>query len=181
MTEQECLANMVAPGQRRPTKWMEGVIQICVTSSCDKSCCNCTQASNVRREPWFMTPVQFEQALLSLKGYFGVVGVFGGNPAVSPYFMDYCRLMREHVPFKQRGIWCNNPISLAKAREMSITYNNQFSNLNVHLDQAAYNLFKQGWPECMRTQGRQQARSRLRGNAGRSEETLPEGWVELLR
>ena len=142
MTESECLTLMKAPGQPRESKWLRGVIQIIVTSSCDKACCNCTQASNVRREPWFMPPALFEQALLSLKGYFGVVGVFGGNPALHPQFGELCRLMREHVPFEQRGIWCNNPLSLVKAQMMRETYNPAYSNLNVHLDQTAYNLFK---------------------------------------
>lgn len=147
MTESECLSKMVAPGQRRASKWLSGVIQILVTSSCDKSCTGCTQLSQLRRKPWFMTPEQFEQAVLSLKGYFGVYGVFGGNPALSPHFAEYCEILKKHVPFEQRGIWCNAP--LGKGHLMRSTFNPHYSNLNVHLDREAYDEFKKDWPESM--------------------------------
>jgi hypothetical protein len=160
MTEQECLEKMVAPGTRRAGKYRDGVIQILVTSSCDKSCFNCTQGSNFSRKPWFMSPEQFEQAVRSLGfvdmnlggvhpiPYFGVVGVFGGNPAISPHFRDYCAILRKLVPFNQRGLWCNNPLTIDLAQEMAKTFDPSVSNLNVHLDKQAYNLFKQGWPDC---------------------------------
>jgi hypothetical protein len=160
MTETEMLERMVAPGTRRAGKYRSGVIQILVTSSCDKSCFSCTQASNIRREPWFMTPEQFEQAVRSLgftadgepereerNVYYGVVGLFGGNPAISPHFADYCGILHKLVPFNQRGIWCNNPLTLEKAQMMRATFDPSVSNLNVHLDKEAYYLFKKGWPE----------------------------------
>lgn len=148
MNEQEALSRMVAPGQPRESKWRRGVIQICVTSVCDKSCFSCTQASNVQREPWYMSPEHFEQAVKSLSGYWGVFGVFGGNPATSKHFADYCEILKRIVPFEQRGLWCNNPITVEKARLMRETFNPAYSNLNCHLDHKAYQLFKQGWPEC---------------------------------
>lgn len=148
MTEQECLAKMKAPGTTRPTAYKGGVIQILVTSSCDKQCYSCTQASNLRRKPWFMTPKQFEQAVLSLNGFHGVYGLFGGNPALHPQFHEICTILEKHVPFAQRGIWCNNPLTLDKAITMRKCFDPSVSNLNVHLDQHAYDLFKQGWPEC---------------------------------
>lgn len=148
MTEQECLARMVAPGQRRPRKYREGVIQIHVTRACDKACNNCTQGSNYRGKVTFMSPDHFRQACRSLKGYFGVVGMFGGNPALHPQFEELCAVMREEVPADQRGLWCNNPITVEKARVMRVTFDPAISNLNVHLDQEAYDKFKDGWPEC---------------------------------
>lgn len=146
MTEQEALKKMIAPGTPRPGKYLNGVIQILVTSSCDKACAHCTQASNLRRKPWFMTPEQFYQAIRSLEGWWGVFGVFGGNPAVSPHFEDYCCILREHVPFKQRGLWCNHP--RGKARIMRQTFNPAVSNLNCHLDRDAYAEFRRDWPEA---------------------------------
>lgn len=146
MKREEALRKMIAPGDKRATKWRQGVIQIHVTRACDKSCWSCTQGSNLGGKTTFMTPDQFEQAVLSLKGYYGVVGVFGGNPALSPHFKDYCEILKRHVPFEQRGLWCNNPAG--KGRLMAETFNPSVSNLNVHLDEEAYREFKRDWPGC---------------------------------
>jgi hypothetical protein len=150
MNEQEALSKMIAPAGNRPSKpYLGGVIQILVTSSCDKACTGCTQASQLARPKWFMTPEQYKIAVKSLSGYFGVVGLFGGNPALSPYFKEYCEILWESwVPMKQRGIWCNNPITVENAQKMSQTFNPAYSNLNVHLDVEAYRRFKEGWPQC---------------------------------
>lgn len=153
MNDQELLQRMVAPGTRRAGKYREGVIQIHVTRACDKACFACTQGSNLAGKTHFMPPEMFEQAVRSLgfgtpEPYFGVVGVFGGNPALSPHFAEYCDILRRLVPFDQRGIWSNNPVTLDKAQEMARTFDPSVSNLNVHLDKEAYRLFKLGWPQC---------------------------------
>lgn len=148
MNEQEALARMVAPGTPREGKYRRGVIQIHVTRACDKACYGCTQGSNLGGKLSFLSPELFEQALLSLRGYFGVVGVFGGNPALHPRFEELCEILRRHVPFNQRGLWCNHPVSPPKARAMRATFDPAVSNLNVHLDEDAYAMFKQHWPEC---------------------------------
>lgn len=145
MTESEALARMISPGMRRSGKPRGGVIQILLTSSCDKSCFSCTQGSHLRRKAWFMKPEQFEQACLSLKGYFGIVGVFGGNPAISPHFEACCEILRRHFPREQCGLWCNHP--MGKGRTMRETFNPSVSNLNVHLSQEAWDQFKRDWPE----------------------------------
>ena len=96
-----------------------------------------------------MTPEQFKRAVDSLEGYFGVVGVFGGNPSLHPQFEEICQILRDSwVPFEQRGIWCNKPFKgTGKIRE---TFNPAVSKLNGHLDQKAYEEFSQEWPECKR-------------------------------
>lgn len=147
MTEDECLNKMIAPGQHRPGKFLNGVIQIIVTSSCNLSCFGCTQASNISSRPWFMTPDQFEAACISLRDYFGVVGVFGGCPTISKYFDDYCRILQKHIPFNRRGLWCNN--LMGKGKICRETFNPSVSNLNVHLDRDAYNEFRETWPEAI--------------------------------
>jgi hypothetical protein len=97
-----------------------------------------------------MTPEQFALAVESLKGYYGVVGVFGGNPAVSKHFMEICKVLRDSwVPYEQRGIWSNNPITADRAVEMRRTFNPRVSNLNVHMDLVAHTLFRTHWPESM--------------------------------
>ncbi len=145
MTEDECLGKMVPPGKVRPGKPRGGVIQIHVTRACDKACFACTQGSNLGGKTHFMTPEQFDTACKSLKGYFGTVGVFGGNPATSPHFKEYCKILRSHFPKSKCGLWCNNP--RGHGAEMRRTFDPGVSNLNVHLDRAAYDEFKREWPE----------------------------------
>lgn len=146
MTEKECLDKMIAPGTRRPHKYLDGVVQIHITRACDLGCYNCTQGSQLGGKTTFMSPEHFEQAVLSLKGYFGVVGVFGGNPCLSPHFPEYCKILQKHVSFTQRGLWSNHPRGHGKiCRE---TFDPSHSNLNVHLSREAYSEFKRDWPEC---------------------------------
>jgi hypothetical protein len=92
-----------------------------------------------------MSPDDFETAVKSLEGYFGAVGVFGGNPALSRYFPDYCEILRQHFPKEQCGLWCNHPRGHGKI--MRETFSPAISNLNVHLVKAAYDEFKKYWPE----------------------------------
>jgi hypothetical protein len=148
MNEQECLEKMVPPSQIRPGVWHGGVLQIWITRACDKACFGCTQASNLGGKPVFMTPEQFAVAIDSLKDYFGVVGVFGGNPALNPHFAEICEVFRNSaIPFSRRGLWCNNP--MGKGSHMRGTFNPAVSNLNVHLDRAAFDEFRRDWPEAM--------------------------------
>ena len=148
MTEQECLAKMVPPGARRKGKYREGVIQIHLTRSCNLSCFNCTQGSNFGGRAPFMRLAQFEEACQSLKGYWGVVGIFGGNPATHPDFPEVCAILRKHFPRQQCGLWCNDIISEEKAQAARETFDPSISNLNVHLDREAWDRFKRWWPEA---------------------------------
>jgi len=148
MNEEQALSVMYPPGVKRPGKRAPGgVMQIWITRACDKSCFNCTQGSNLRGTPGMITVEQFEQACLSLDGYFGTVGVFGGNPAVHPKFEEICEVMCKHIPRKRRGLWCNNPMGKGKA--MAKTFNPMVSNLNTHLDQEAHKEFKRDWPKSL--------------------------------
>ena len=139
------IASMVAPYQPRPVH-LGGVLQIWVTRACDKACFGCTQGSNLGGKPTMITPEQYAEALESLRGYFGVVGMFGGNPAIHPQFDELCRILRESwVPLEQRGIWCNHP--RGKIKTIAETFYAPHSNLNVHMDADAYREFAEGWPE----------------------------------
>lgn len=149
MNRQEALDKMKPPGAKKEGKWLNGVIQIWTTRACDKTCFGCTQGSNLTPsspENMFITVDNFEIAVKSLIGYHGVVGVFGGNPALHPNFPILCEILRAHIPFKQRGLWCNKPFKHGKV--MRETFNPAYSNLNVHLDKQAYVDFLRDWPEC---------------------------------
>jgi hypothetical protein len=141
-------SSMVAPWQKRAGVWRGGILQIHVTRACDLACFHCSQGSNLGGKPVVMSPDQFDAACASLEGYFGVVGVFGGNPAMSPHFAEYCRILRERFPYEQRGLWCNHP--RGKGAVCRITFNPGVSNLNVHLSAEARAEFVRDWPECAR-------------------------------
>lgn len=92
-----------------------------------------------------MTPEQFETACKSLKNYFGVIGVFGGCPTISPHFEAYCEILRSYFPKHKCGLWANNLFGKGAAARQ--TFNPAVSNLNVHLDKKAYDEFRRDWPE----------------------------------
>lgn len=139
-------SNMKAPGDKRPTVFLNGVLQIHITRVCNLSCTGCTQGSNLGGRPIIMNLQNFEKACMSLSDYFGVVGVFGGNPTMHPQFPEICAIMRKHIDFKHRGLWSNNLMGHgAICRE---TFNPSVSNLNVHMDTDAYREMKRDWPEC---------------------------------
>lgn len=138
---------MVSPSDYRPRIWRGGIMQIMVTRSCDLNCFSCTAGSNLISKPATMTPEQFERAVDSLAGYRGVYGVFGGNPCTSRYFSDYCRILREKVPFEQRGLWSNN--LMGKGVEAKATFDPSVSNINVHMHADAYDEFERDWPEAL--------------------------------
>lgn len=145
MNEQECLKKMVPPSKRRSNAFRGGIIQIQITRACTQSCFGCTQASNLAGKPAMMTPSQFEVACQSLEGYWGVVGLFGGDPCLSPYFEEICGIFCKYFPKEQRGLWANDPCG--KGEICRRTFNPKFSNINVHLDRKAYDEFCRDWPE----------------------------------
>lgn len=146
MTEQEALEKMVAPGHRREGKPLGGVIQIHVTRACNLACFGCLQGSNFGGRTEMISLEHFSQACQSLKTYFGVVGVFGGNPCLHPKFPELCRILREHIPFERRGLWSNNLNGHGKVS--AETFNPAVSNLNVHLDRDAYEEIRRDWPQA---------------------------------
>lgn len=136
---------MKAPSDARPT-WRNGVIQIHITRACDLSCIGCTQGSNLAGKPVIMTLDNFEVAVSSLRGYNGVIGIFGGNPTMHPKFEEICNILSKYIPIGQRGLWSNNLNgygSLCRA-----IFNPSVSNLNVHTNQHFYDEMKRDWPEC---------------------------------
>lgn len=136
---------VVLPRDRRPV-WMGGVLQIWVTRACDRSCYHCTQGSNFAGDPGSITVDQFAAACESLRDYFGVVGVFGGNPTLHPQFADLCRVMRETIPWERRGLWSNHP--RGHGTVCAVTFNPAHSNLNVHQSKDAWDEFARDWSEC---------------------------------
>lgn len=150
MNEHDCLSKMVRPNQRtnKHGHQRRGTLQIHITRACNMSCSCCTQGSNYGGKTHFMPVEMFEQACRSLESFWGVVGVFGGNPCVHPEFTAICEVFRKHVPLPQRGLWSNDLMTAEKAEAARATFNPHVSNLNVHMDRKAWDLIKAHWPEA---------------------------------
>lgn len=147
MQRNEALSKMIYPSMRRQGPPKDGIIQIHVTRSCDLSCFGCTQGSNFRGKAEFISVDNFEKAVISLENYFGVVGVFGGNPCLHPKFETLCEILRAYIPKERCGLWCNNLNGHGKACQK--TFDPRVSNLNVHLSQKCWDEFHRDWPESM--------------------------------
>lgn len=147
MNATQALSKMVSPSQQIGRIMRGKIIQIVVTRACDLHCSNCTQGSHLAGKPSIMTVDQFDQACASLEGFYGVVGVFGGNACLHPKFDEICKVMRSRFPLKQRGIWTNN--LNGNGNHARITFWPPHSNLNVHMNKEAYEEFCSDWPESV--------------------------------
>jgi hypothetical protein len=143
------LNKMKAPGEYRPGIWRGRVLQIKVTNACDLDCKNCSVGVGLARKlkrVFFMSPDQFRAACRSLKGFPGVIGMFGGNPCLHPKFEQLCEIFREEVPDRaQRGLWSNR--LFGKGAICRETFG-PHSNLNVHESQEAWDEIRRDWPEA---------------------------------
>ena len=135
-------STMKAPADKR-AGWL--VLQVMITRACSESCFNCSQGSNLAGKPVMMSLDEFEQAVQSLAGFPGIIGVFGGQPTLHPKFSAICQIMRKYVPQAQRGLWTN--ALNGHGSTCRATFNVQRSNLNVHLDSEAADEFRRDWPE----------------------------------
>jgi hypothetical protein len=147
MTESELLERLKPPNKYDPANPHNGgVIQIKVEPRCDLACLNCTQNAQLRTRGESMTPDEFDASCLSLKGYTRTIGMYGGNPALSPHFEELCRIFERHFPIHQRAIFCNHP--RGKAAVMRRYFHPEHSNLNVHGSREAWDEFRCDWPEA---------------------------------
>jgi len=98
----KAITNMLSPYEMQ-------IIQIDITNKCDLACSNCTRLLENQNNFWEMTPENFRLAVRSLKGFPGIIGMMGGNPAMHRDFKELCDIFVEEVPNKnQRGLFTNN-------------------------------------------------------------------------
>ncbi len=71
------------------------IIQIDITNACPHTCSNCTRFCGHHGKTFFMDFEHFKQAVDSLEGYGGILGVIGGEPTLHPEFEKFCDYIRE--------------------------------------------------------------------------------------
>jgi hypothetical protein len=144
------------------------IMQIVVTTACDRNCSNCTQLLPFRTDYKFMSVACFRAAVHSLEGWPGVVALFGGNPCVHPKFPELCQIMTELVPAERRGLWTNN---VFKHGELAAkTFGQGRLNLNAHGDPEAFAEMSRYFP------GRVIAESRDRASM---HSAILANWIDL--
>ncbi len=134
---------MLAPVDKI-TRGGNDIMQIVVTTACDRNCSNCTQLLPFRHDYRFMSVDVFTEAVASMAGWPGVVALFGGNPCVHPQFPELCRILAAAFPEHQRGLWTNNV--LKHGWIAAETFRNGRLNLNAHGDAIAATEIQKWFP-----------------------------------
>lgn len=133
---------------RIPTLKINRIVQIDVTSRCDKACSNCTRGLAQIKKP-DMTLAQFEEAVKSSYEWVirekGVLSLFGGNPCVSKNFEEYCRILAEYLPPVNRGLWTNHLLGKGAIARRCFTEESSY-NFNVHEDESAAAEMREWFP-----------------------------------
>lgn len=137
--------NKIRPPSVRRQTLMKGVMQVQITRTCNLSCTNCTQGSNLGGKARIATLEQIEQMLISVQDYFGVVAIYGGNPCTHPKFPEVCELVRKHIDFDHRGLFTNDFMGHGKI--ISETFNPNRCNLNAHGVLSAYSEMVRDFPQ----------------------------------
>ena len=78
------------------------VIQIEITNACHLACQGCTRHVGHHRKPFFMELVTVRNAIESLDGWDGRIGLMGGEPTLHPKFARVCELYQELIPDRRR-------------------------------------------------------------------------------
>ncbi len=138
---------MLTPADKLLTR-ANDIIQVVVTRRCDiHNCSNCSQLLPFRKDPTVMSLDCAEEALRSLEGWPGIVGMFGGNPCSHPQFEQLCELWEKHVPINQRGLWTNNLLDNGKTASQTFIDGVSRFNFNVHGNGAAAEAMRRFFPK----------------------------------
>jgi len=86
------------------------IIQIDITNACTHNCANCTRFCGLHQKPFFMDYDTFIQAVDSMKGYSGIVGIMGGEPTLHPEFDKFLDYYQQHIPESRPRTFCTYPL-----------------------------------------------------------------------
>src|SRR4051794_18192708 len=104
------------------------IIQIEITNGCPKRCSNCTRFCGHHEEPFFMDFETFKQAIDSMKGFKGIVGIMGGEPTIHPEFEKFVRYYRDNWGYDDDSTALVEPSSDFMRHVLANAYNTQWSN-----------------------------------------------------
>ena len=104
------------------------IIQIDITNACCKRCSNCTRFAGIITEPFFMELETFKQAVDSMKGFKGIVGIMGGEPTIHPQFEKVRRYYRGQYRLRRLLHACYEPTSDFVNHILANAYHTGFSN-----------------------------------------------------
>lgn len=104
------------------------VIQIEITNACPKRCSNCTRFCGHHTEPFYMDFDTFKQAVDSMKGFKGIVGIMGGEPTIHPEFEKFVRYFRDNWGYDDFSTACYEPTSNFINHILANAYHTGYSN-----------------------------------------------------
>jgi hypothetical protein len=104
------------------------IIQIEITNACPKRCSNCTRFCGHHTKPYFMDFDTFKQAVDSMKGFKGIVGIMGGEPTIHPEFDRFVRYYREHIGYDDFSTASYEPTSDFIRHILANAYHTDYSN-----------------------------------------------------
>ena len=81
------------------------LIQIEITNACFLECPNCTRFIGHNRKPYFMDLAMIGEAIDSLEGFPGGIGIMGGEPLLHPGFSEICKFLQKKIPKEKRYLW----------------------------------------------------------------------------
>ncbi len=108
------------------------VAQIDIVSTCHLKCANCTRFIGHHKTNYAMSEECFRQAIESLEGFPGRIGLMGGEPCLHPRFSEMLAIYREMVPKEKREMWTSGWKWTDYAEEISETFEPDLIHYNDH-------------------------------------------------
>ncbi len=109
------------------------IAQIDITNACHLACANCTRLVSHHRPAYFMSVDCFRQAVESLDGFPGRIGLMGGEPGLHPQFREILAAFRELVPDRRkREFWTAGHNWLKYTDDILATFDEDLIAYNDH-------------------------------------------------
>lgn len=108
------------------------VAQIDIVSTCHLKCANCTRFIGHHSKNYAMSEDCFRDAIRSLDGFPGRIGLMGGEPCLHPRFRQMLAIYREMVPRYRREFWTSGWKWTEYAEEISDTFDPELIHYNDH-------------------------------------------------